>query len=331
MRLRSFLSGTFDIFIIAVAFLVPSRSFAAEQPSDVPAWLREHVGDGDGQIAQTVLQKARALYLRKVSEGAVRNPCYFAMDATRPNARSDGRLGRRFYIICEADQSFRAISAGHGGGRDLDGAADFANGRQCARNFGNAMDSELTAGGAYVTAETKPSFKGYYRASAKDMVLIRSFIQFDGEGETANARARAIGGHATVALRKVCLRHDPGSPYANPDGYVPMGTLVDYAGGRSNGCTSWSPSDVPQIIAMVKHEPTTLYIYPDAADIGAVARAVAAGRAPSRAGLYWDAFCLKEIGSPRFWPKENLEPIIAEYKKEHPAPPPQPTPLCKGQ
>ena len=38
------------------------RSFAAEQASDVPAWLRAHVGDGDGQIAQVVLAAgARAL------------------------------------------------------------------------------------------------------------------------------------------------------------------------------------------------------------------------------------------------------------------------------
>ena len=48
------------------------------------------------------------------------------------------------------------------------------------------MDSKLTASGAYVTGETKTSFKGYYRVSAKqDAVLLRSFVQFDGEGETA--------------------------------------------------------------------------------------------------------------------------------------------------
>ncbi len=328
MRSRSIL---LNVLIVAVAALASPRSFAAERSSDIPAWLEDHVGDGDGQIARPVLRKARALYGQKVSEGAVRNPCYFAMDATRPNDLSDGRIGRRFYTICEADQSFRAISAGHGAGRDVDGVADFANGRECAKNFGNAMDSELTAGGAYVTAETKPSFKGYYRAAAKDMVLIRSFIQFEGEGETANARQRAIGGHATVALRKVCLRHDPASPYANPDGYVPMGTLVDYAGGRSNGCTSWSPADVPQILAIVKHDPTTLYIYPEAADIDAVARAVAAGRSPSREGLYWNAACLRAIGAPRFWPREGLEPALAAYKREHPAPPPRPAPICRGE
>jgi hypothetical protein len=333
VRLRSVLLkivNIFSLFSLVIALSASARSFAAEQSSDVPAWLSAHVGEGEGQIAQVVLQRARALYLQKVREGAIKNPCYFAMDATRPNDLGDGQLGRRFYIICERDRSFRAISAGHGGGRDLKGIADFANGRQCAKNFGNALDSRLTAGGAYVTRETKASFKGYYRVSAKqDAVLIRSFIQFDGEGETANARQREIGGHAAELLRNVCLRRDPHSPYADREGYVPFGQLVDYAGGRSDGCTSWSPADAQQIIAMVKDDPTTLYIYPDAADVDAVSQAVAAGRSLSRAGLYWSASCLKEIRSPRFWPKETLEPILAQYRKDHPVPPPRPAPICK--
>ena len=161
MRLRSILLIC-SLFIITIASLASPRSFAAQQSSDVPAWLRAHAGEGEGQIAKVVLQRARALYQKKVSQGAVKNPCYFAMDATRPNDLTDGRLGGRFYVICESGRSFRAISAGHGGGRDLKGVADFANGRRCARNFGNAMDSTLTTGGAYVTGETKTSFKGYY-------------------------------------------------------------------------------------------------------------------------------------------------------------------------
>ena len=64
------------------------------------------------------------------------------MDATRPNEAGNGASGHRFYVICEADYSFRAISAGHGGGRDLKGTADFANGRRCAKNFGNALEFE---------------------------------------------------------------------------------------------------------------------------------------------------------------------------------------------
>jgi len=309
--------------LIIIAALPGSlRSFAAEQSSDVPAWLRAHVGEGEGQIAPVVLQRARALYLQKTKDGAVKNPCYFAMDATRP--------GRRFYVICEADKSFRAITSGYGGGRQVSGK-NFANGKRCAKNFGNAMDSRLTTGGAYITGEAITSFKGYYRAAGKDVPLIRTFVPFDGEGDTANAKQRDIGGHPAVLLRGVCRRKKPDSPYADPDGYVPYGTLEDYADGRSNGCTSWSRSDADQIIPLVKDKPTTLYIYPEAADIDAIAQAVKARRSLASAGLYWNAACLREIDAPKFWPKETLEPILVQYEKDHPAPPERPTPLCKGR
>jgi len=280
---------------VIVAVSGSPRSFAVEQPTGVPAWLQAHIGEGEGQIAQVVLQRARAFYLKKLSEGAVKNPCYFAMDATRP-----GGFARRFYVICEADRSFRAIPTGHGNGRNLQGTANFANGIECAKNFGNAMDSKLTTGGPYVTAETITSFKGYYRDGAgKYVAFSRSFVQFDGEGEAANARPRAIGGHPAAVFRGACLRKDADSPYANQDGYVLFGKLVDYPGGRSNGCTSWSRSDAEQVIPMMK-EPTTLYIYPESQDIAAVMQAVKAGRSLSRAGLYWNASCLREIGVPKF-------------------------------
>jgi hypothetical protein len=317
-----------SLFVIVIALSASGQSL----PSDVPAWLRAQVGEGEGKIAYVVLQRASALYQEKVRAGAVKNPCYFAMDATRPNDLGNGKLGKRFYVICESDRTFRAIAAGHGGGRDLKGIADFANGRRCARNFSNALDSSLTAGGAYVTGETRTSFKGYYRVSAaQDAVLMRSFVQFNGEGDTENAKQREIGGHAAELLKNVCLRKNPHSSFANPDGYVPFGKLVDYAGGRSDGCTSWSPSDARQILTMVKDNPTTLYIYPDAADIDAVARAVAGGQSLLRAKLYWNVSCLKEIRSPRFWPKQTLEPILSQYRKDHPAPPLRPTPMCKGR
>ena len=312
-----------SLFII-VALSGSPQSFAVEQPSAIPAWLRAHVGEGEGQIAPVVLQRARSLYLQKASEGAIKNPCYFAMDATRPAG-----FGRRFYVICETDRSFRAVPSGHGSGRNVAGV-NFTNGIQCAKNFSNAMDSKLTTGGAYVTDETVTRFKGYYRnASGKYVAFSRSFVQFDGEGDAANARPRAIGGHPAAVLRVACLRKDPDSPYANKDGYVPFGKLVDYAAGRSNGCTSWSQSDASKIIPMMQ-QPTTLYIYPESADIDAVAKAVKAGRSPSRAGLYWNAFCLRAIGSPKFWAKETLEPILVQYKKDHPAPPARPTPICKA-
>ncbi len=324
MRTRPLLLTIASVVGLIIIVTLPGslRSFAAEQASDVPAWLRAHVGEGEGQIAPIVLQRARALYLQKTSAGAAKNPCYFAMDATRP--------ARRFYIICEAEKSFRAISSGYGGGRQVSGK-NFTNGKRCAKNFGNAMDSRLTTGGAYMTGEVITSFKGYYRASGKDAPLIRSFVQFVGEGDTANAKERDIGGHPAVLLRGVCRRKKPDSSYADQDGYVPYGDLEDYADGRSNGCTSWSRSDAEQIIPMLKDKPTTLYIYPEAADIDAIAQAVKAGRSPSRAGLYWNASCLREIGSPKFWPKETLEPILVQYEKDHPAPPPQPTPICKGR
>ena len=324
MRSRLLLLVSIISLNVIVAVSGSPRSFAVEQPTGVPAWLQAHIGEGEGQIAQVVLQRARAFYLEKLSEGAVKNPCYFAMDATRP-----GGFARRFYVICEADRSFRAIPTGHGNGRNLQGTANFANGIECAKNFGNAMDSKLTTGGPYVTAETITSFKGYYRDGAgKYVAFSRSFVQFDGEGEAANARPRAIGGHPAAVFRGACLRKDADSPYANQDGYVLFGKLVDYPGGRSNGCTSWSRSDAEQVIPMMK-EPTTLYIYPESNDIAAVAQAVKAGRSPSRAGLYWNASCLKQIGAPKFWPKETLEPILAQYKKDHPAPPPGSIPICK--
>ena len=94
----------------------------------------------------------------------------------------------------------------------------------------------------------------------------------------------------------MCLRKSPKSSYADHDGYVPFGKLVDYAGGRSNGCTSWSSADARQMIAMVKNNPTTLYIYPESRDIADRSR---------KQGAYWNASCLKEIGAPKFWPRKT--------------------------
>jgi hypothetical protein len=54
VRFRSVLLNTVNIFshfIIVVALSASTRSFAAEQSSVIPAWLRAHVGEGEGQIA----------------------------------------------------------------------------------------------------------------------------------------------------------------------------------------------------------------------------------------------------------------------------------------
>src|SRR5262245_12245953 len=99
----------FSLFLVVVALSASSGAFAAEQASDIPAWLTPNVGEGEGQIAPVVLQRARALYFRKVHAGAIKNPCYSAMDATRPHDPGGGKSGARFYVICESDRSFRAI------------------------------------------------------------------------------------------------------------------------------------------------------------------------------------------------------------------------------
>ena len=131
MQSRSLLPHIVTIVGLVIAGMIAStglpRSSAAEQAAGVPAWLQAHVGEGEGQIAPVVLQRARALYLKKVSEGAVKNPCYFAMDATRPAG-----FGRRFYTICEGDRTFRAVPSGHGSGRNMAGA-NFTNGISAPR------------------------------------------------------------------------------------------------------------------------------------------------------------------------------------------------------
>ena len=53
---------------------------------------------------------------------------------------------------------------------------------------------------------------------------------------------------------------------------------MNYEAGRSDGCTSWSASDAAAIMAMVRNDPTTLYIYPESRDIDAVAAEI--GLAP---------------------------------------------------
>jgi hypothetical protein len=314
------------ILLGAAVGIAPTGTSAQTQP--VPAWLKQHVGTGEGQIAPVVLARARALHARKLREGAVRNACYFAKDATRPSTSPSGAPGRRFYIICEDRKSFRAVSSGYGNGRTLP-RASFANGRECARNFSNAEGSKLTMGGAYVTAETRTSFKGYYNHGGQTRPFHRTFLLFDGEGETVNARERAIGGHPAIYLKWQCRFKNPGSPNADSEGYVPFGRLVNYTGGRSNGCTTWSESSSQEIISLVEGNPTSLYIYPESKDIDAVANAVRAGQSPAQAGLYWNSACLSDIGEPRFWPKQNLQPVINEWRQSLPEQPPMVLPICK--
>lgn len=322
--LRCAVAGTLVILLSSIAL----PALAAQSASDIPAWLQKHVGTGEGKIAPVVLKRARALYQRKVREGAVSNPCYFAKDATRPSSERSGRPGRRFYVICEGRKSFRAVSSGYGNGRKLR-RANFSNGRRCAKNFSNAEGSKLTMGGSFVTAESRTSFKGYYREAGERRPFHRTFLLFDGEGETENARERAIGGHPAVFLKWQCRYKNPASPHADDEGYVPYGRLVDYTGGRSNGCTTWSRAESREILALAEGNPTTLYIYPEGRDIDAVENAVKKRASLEGAGLYWSATCLKAIGSPRFWPKSYLQPIIDAWRDSLPKGPPRKLPICR--
>jgi hypothetical protein len=314
-------------FATALALAGPLPLQATAATPDIPPWLVPHVGTGEGQIAPVVLERARALYRDQVREGAIRNACYLAKDATRPSTGADGTPGARFYVICEEEETFRAVYSGYGNGRSLP-EADFSNERECARNFSNAEGSNLTMGGAYVTAETRTSFKGYFTQSGERVPFHRTFLLFDGMGETENAREREIGGHVAMFLRWQCRIEDPESPNADAEGFVPYGRLVNYTGGRSNGCTTWSDEVSQDIIALVEGNPTTLYIYPESRDIDAVAGAVSAGTPLSEAGLYWNATCLGAIGSPQFWPKQSLQPVIDRWRQSRPAAPPLELPIC---
>ena len=314
----------FQAVIVALFVAGAGPAFA----SDIPKWLKPHVGVGEGKIAPVVLDRARALYQRRVAEGAVRNPCYLAMDATRPSTSASGGLGQRFYVICEEWRSFRAVYSGYGDGRKLK-AANFSNGRECAQNFSNAEGSNLTMGGEYLTAESRTSFKGYYDDAGVRTPFHRTFLLFDGVGETENARERAIGGHVAKFLKWQCRFRNPDSPHADEDGYTPYGRLVNYTGGRSNGCTTWSDAVSDEILSLVEGNPTTLYIYPEGRDIDAVASAVRSRGSLADTGLYWNAQCLGKIGAPTFWPKATLQPVINRWRDGLPKSTGWKLPICK--
>ncbi|MGH1579016.1 murein L,D-transpeptidase catalytic domain-containing protein [Planktotalea sp.] len=301
---------------------------AATLSRDIPAWLQRHVGAGDGQIAPVVLARARAHHQRQVRKSRVRNPCYMAMDATRPSTSSSGKPAKRYYVICENQRSFWAVSSGFGNGRKLP-QANFANGRECARHFSNALDSKLTMGGEYLTAEPRTSHKGYVRQSGQSVPFNRTFLVFEGMGETSNARDRAIGGHMAAFVRWQCRKLAPNNRYADDQGFIRHGKLIDYTSGRSNGCTTWSQDATQRILSLVDGNRTTLYIYPESRDIKAVAAAVGKGISPANQGLYWNASCLKQIGAPKFWPKRKLEPVIRKWRRSLPASVPRELPLCQ--
>ena len=82
---------------LAAAMLVGPTApgaLADEHFGEIPPWLEAHVGDGDGQIADLVLKRARAYYMEKVLDGSAKNACYFAMDATKPSVARSGKVAR---------------------------------------------------------------------------------------------------------------------------------------------------------------------------------------------------------------------------------------------
>ncbi|MBT0958457.1 murein L,D-transpeptidase catalytic domain family protein [Alphaproteobacteria bacterium KMM 3653] len=319
-------AGVFGIALVMGLTAFGGR--AATLSADVPAWLRAHVGTGEGQIAPVVLERARDLYKQQMRKSRVRNPCYMAMDATRPSTSRSGAPAKRFYTICEGRQTFTAVSSGYGSGRNLP-QANFRNGRECARHFSNALDSNLTAGGSYLTAEARTSHKGYFTRSGKRVAFNRTFLVFDGMGETSNARERAIGGHQATFLRTQCRFNAPESPYADDSGFARLGRLVDYTSGRSNGCTTWSEDVSKRIISLVERQRTTLYIYPESRDINAVAKAAGNPASLAQKGLYWNAACLSQIGAPKFWRKQSLEPVIRRWRRSLPQQAAGELPICR--
>ena len=270
-----------------------------------PEWLKPDIGLDKNQIAPVVLERARIHYQNAKAEGRAKNPCYMAMDATRPHDTGDDLPNARFYIICEEQKIFLPVSAGHGGGIQYDDH-NFKNGRKCSQFFSNAVSSNLSMGGRYVTDEMYDSKKGFRvdPVTKEETPFSRVFIRWAGEGETSTSLERDIGGHAAEFISPDCYKYQPDSPYADPEGYVMYGEQVSYADGRSNGCTSWTQETTDFVATLVSGKPTSLYIYPESADIQAV-RDQLAKKDSSAPMPYWNEECLKEIGQPQFLSKEE--------------------------
>ena len=56
-------------------------------------------------------------------------------------------------------------------------------------------------GGAYMTADHRTSLNGYHSQGGQTRPFHRTFLPFDGQGETKNSRERAIGGHQAMFLK----------------------------------------------------------------------------------------------------------------------------------
>jgi len=180
-----------------------AASLATEQPSDVPAWLRSHIGEGEGQIAQVVLQRARALYLKRWPQAS--SKIHAILPWTRRAPR--GQIGESGFTR-SAKLSGRFVRP-HGSWQrpQHQGRRDFANGKECAREFRQCAGSYLTTA-APIDARRKPRSKLLSQLRETDAVLMRSFVQFDGE-ERPPMPESVRSAACAVLLRQIRFRWMP--------------------------------------------------------------------------------------------------------------------------
>ena len=305
--------------------------------------MQSEVGDAPGKISAVVLQRARSLYIRK-SMLAKRRMRATSPSTHRPGLLTDGHsVGKRLYLICESLHIFAALPVGHGMGVKI-GNLDMTNAKNCDQNFGNALNSNLTMGGNFMTDTMIHSYKGeVMQPDGSACAYSRPFINLIGEGETSNAPDREIGVHPTIVLDDGCYRCQPDSPHAER-GYVFYSkSLLDYSdhAGRTDGCLGMPMAVANTILGVVTGEtdfdavkepafPTTIYVYPQQSDIQQLDKEIDAFKAANKPvqslSVYWNSDCLKQIGEPRFWDREPYTKVIKEVKAAKPKPSPSPSP-----
>ena len=180
-----------------------------------------------------------------------------------------------------------------------------------------------------MTADIAAALKGTIALAEETQLSPGPFLKFDGEGDTANARERAIGGHPAVLLRGVCRRKEPGSPPRRRGRLRSLWEARELRGRAQR----W----LHQLVALGrrKHHGDGKRQSERALHLCKIARhrrgraGGRGGKAPSRAGLYWNAACLRDIGAPRFWGKETLEPILARWRTAHPPRRHSRQPVCR--
>lgn len=295
--------------------------------AQAPAWLNHHVGLGTDQIAPVVLERARKSHLESKSK----NPCYIAMDATIAHAKSSeqadgmGAVNNRAYLICEDQKIFFPFSSGHGSGAKIDGLK-LANPRECASNFGNAMGSNLTAGGRFMTGKAHNIYKGELGAhDGMHKPYCRWFMDFEGVGENSNARERDLGLHPAVIGKKGCYKADnlPGKDKLGHRYYFNEWNY--YYDGRSNGCISTTDDVSHTIMSIAENKPMSVYIYPEKKDIEAM-------KFPD-SKTYWNKECLDKIKSeklePQYFDRSFDAQIKAAKEKVSKIKPPSPRKMCE--